>query len=128
MNTLNNIMINNKKTNTDDYMDIITKKCTNSIPEVKKLLKLNEDTITIPTIKSYQNIIKYNYNISQLKIIAKNYKLKISGNKPQLVLRIFSYLYFSTFIIKIQKYHKINQIITNQIITNQIITNQKKEY
>jgi hypothetical protein len=36
-------------------------------------------------------------------MIAKNYKLKISGNKNQLLTRIYSFLYFSSYIIKIQK-------------------------
>jgi hypothetical protein len=46
---------------------------------------------------------RYNYNVNQLKLIAKNYKLKISGNKNQLLTRIYSFLYFSSYIIKIQK-------------------------
>ena len=66
-------------------------------------MKINDDSIIITTISNYQDITKYNYNVNQLKVIAKHYKLKISGNKTQLVLRIFSYLYFSMYIIKIQK-------------------------
>ena len=87
----------------DEYMDIITKRAIKSLPEVKKTIKVTDDCISIPTIKNYTNLTKYNYNITQLKIIAKHYKLKISGNKPQLSLRIFSYLYFSSYAIKIQK-------------------------
>ena len=73
------------------------------IPIVKKPTKILDENIIIPTINTYDDISKYNYNASQLKLIAKHYKLKISGNKPQLVTRIYSYLYFSSFIIKIQK-------------------------
>ena len=36
-------------------------------------------------------------------MIAKFHKLKISGNKNELVSRIFSFLYLSSYIIKIQK-------------------------
>ena len=99
------IELNKNKGNdmTDEYMDIITKRAMKSLPEVKKALKVTDDCISIPTIKNYDNLTKYNYNIAQLKIIAKHYKLKISGNKPQLSLRIFSYLYFSLYAIKIQK-------------------------
>jgi hypothetical protein len=100
MNTLNK---NNTTDMIETYMNIITKKCCNIMPETKKLIKITEDSISIPTIKNYHDIIKYNYNITQLKIICKNYKLKISGNKSQLVLRIYSYLYFSSYIIKIQQ-------------------------
>ena len=87
----------------DEYMEKINVKCEKFIPSIKKMLKIDSDSIVIPTISNYEDIYKYNYNLNQLKLIAKNYKLKISGNKPQLVSRIFSYLYFSLYIIKIQK-------------------------
>jgi hypothetical protein len=93
----------NKKDTIDEYMDSITSKCEKMMLIVKKPIKISDDTIIIPTIKTYNDISRFNYNVNQLKIIAKNYKLKISGNKPQLVSRIFSYLYFSSYIIKIQK-------------------------
>jgi cytochrome oxidase Cu insertion factor (SCO1/SenC/PrrC family) len=73
------------------------------IPVVKKTIKISDDNIIIPTMKNYNDITNYNYNVSQLKIIAKNYKLKISGNKNELVSRIFTFLYLSSYIIKIQK-------------------------
>ena len=87
----------------DEYMSCITSKCEKSIPVFKKPLKITDENISIPTIKNYNELIKYNYNLSQLKLIAKNYKLKITGNKNQLITRIYSFLYFSSFIIKIQK-------------------------
>jgi hypothetical protein len=86
----------------DEYMNSITLRCENNMPIIKKPVKINGDNIVIPTIKNYDDIPKYNYNLSQLKIIAKNYKLKISGNKNELVTRVYSYLYFSSYIIKIQ--------------------------
>jgi len=85
-----------------EYMNDITKKCEKNMPKVKKPTKINGDNIIIPTIKNYDDLSKYNYNLSQLKIIAKNYKLKISGNKNELITRVYSYLYFSSYIIKIQ--------------------------
>jgi hypothetical protein len=87
----------------DEYMDKINAVCEKKMPQIKKPIKIVDDCIIIPTIKNYDDIAKYNYNVNQLKMIAKHYKLKISGNKPQLVSRIFCYLYFSSFIIKIQK-------------------------
>jgi hypothetical protein len=41
--------------------------------------------------------------VTQLKSIAKTYKLKISGNKNELSARVYNFLYFSSFIIKIQR-------------------------
>jgi hypothetical protein len=87
----------------DNYMTELVSICETKIPFVKKQLKVNNNDIIIPTIQNYNEITRYNYNISQLKLIAKKYKLKISGNKSQLISRIYSYLYLSSYIIKIQK-------------------------
>ena len=87
----------------DEYMNSISTKSEKMIPVVKKTIKISDDNIIIPTMKNYNDITNYNYNVSQLKIIAKNYKLKISGNKNELVSRVFTFLYLSSYIIKIQK-------------------------
>ena len=95
----------NKPTNfsVDEYMNSISTKSEKMIPVVKKTIKISDDNIIIPTMKNYNDITNYNYNVSQLKILAKNYKLKISGNKNELVSRVFTFLYLSSYIIKIQK-------------------------
>ena len=87
----------------EEYLNNITAKCEEKMPVIKKPTKVSDDKISIPTIKTYNELIYNNYNVTQLKNFAKHYKLKISGNKPQLVSRIYSYLYFSSYIIKIQK-------------------------
>jgi len=87
----------------DEYMNSISIKSEKMIPIVKKTIKISDDNIIIPTINNYNDITNYNYNVSQLKTIAKNYKLKISGNKLEMVSRIFTFLYFSSYIIKIQR-------------------------
>jgi hypothetical protein len=84
-------------------MNNITIQCEKSIIKIKNHIKINDDNIVIPTIENYSDLTKYNYNVNQLKIICKNYRLKISGNKNQLITRVYSYLYFSSYIIKIQK-------------------------
>jgi hypothetical protein len=86
-----------------EYLNNINSKCEEKMPVVKKQIKVNEDKIIIPTIETYNDLVYNNYNVAQLKNFAKYYKLKITGNKHQLVTRIYSYLYFSSFIIKIQK-------------------------
>jgi hypothetical protein len=87
----------------EDYMLSITNKCENQAPIIKKPTKINDDKISIPTMKNYNDIMRYNYNLTQLKSFAKHYKLKLSGNKNQLLIRVYSFLYFSSFIVKIQK-------------------------
>ena len=71
-------------------------------PETK-LHKLDENISYIPKIDDYKSLLKYNYNIKQLKQISKEYGLKCTGNKQQLVFRIYSFLYLSNKVIKIQK-------------------------
>ena len=87
----------------DDYMKSIIINCEKLIPIYKNQIKVNDDNIIIPTINNYNKLTKYNYSISQLKSFAKHYKLKITGNKKQLISRIFCFLYLSSYIIKIQK-------------------------
>jgi hypothetical protein len=87
----------------DEYINHISIKCEKVFPINKKQTKIMDENIIIPTIQNYNDITKYNYNITQLKMIAKFHKLKISGNKNELVSRIFSFLYLSSYIIKIQK-------------------------
>ena len=64
--------------NIDEYIDTIFLKCKNKMIINKKQTKINDDNIIIPTIENYNDITIYNYNIAQLKTIAKNYKIKIS--------------------------------------------------
>lgn len=93
----------NNENNIEDYLNKIYKKCNIKMILLKKSEKINDNKIVVPTINSYHSLCYNNYNINQLKTFAKNYKLKISGNKEQLLTRIYHYLYFSSFIIKIQK-------------------------
>lgn len=57
----------------------------------------------IPTFNESSSLIKYNYNVQELKLIAKAYKLKVTGNKSQLVSRIYPFLYLSHLAVRVQK-------------------------
>jgi hypothetical protein len=87
----------------NEYMSDLVDNCEKNRPSSKKNTKVRDENVIIPTVNNYEILNKYNYNLAQLKKIAKNYKIKISGNKNQLTSRVYSYLYFSSFIIKIQK-------------------------
>jgi hypothetical protein len=102
---MNTILKKNKSNDSliDEYMNTINNKCEKTIVLFKKPIKITDEKISIPNIENYNEISKYNYNLSQLKLFAKHYKLKIGGNKNELLSRIYSYLYFSSYIIKIQK-------------------------
>ena len=68
----------------------------------KKTNKISKDDFKIPLYSEYENILKFNYNVSQLKLMARFYKQKVSGNKEQLITRLFNYLKYSYFSIIIQ--------------------------
>lgn len=92
---------------TENYVNIILLKCIQQMPVIEKIpQKIDNDKLKIPSINNYNDFLKINYNISQLKIFAKHYKLKLYGNKHDLFIRIYSYLYFSYFIIKIQRTYR----------------------
>lgn len=94
--------INNHLT-INDYMVFLSDKISNNLQTSKKLEKVDSDENYIPKISEYKFLMKYNYNVQQLKTIAKTYKLKLTGNKPQLVKRVYSYLYLSHLVVRIQK-------------------------
>ncbi len=102
---MTDVLKNNKSSESliEEYLNNITAKCEDKMPIVKKSQKVSDDKISIPTINTYNELVYNNYNVTQLKGFAKHYKLKLSGNKPQLISRIYTFLYFSSFIIKIQK-------------------------
>jgi hypothetical protein len=89
----------------DEYMNKLVFKYEKNIQMNKKLNKMNieDESLSILTIHDYVKLTENNYNIQQLKTIAKFYKLKISGNKKELISRIYIFLFLSSYIVKIQK-------------------------
>jgi len=90
----------------DDYIQYIYQKYTKPIPNMVKLEKITDYDLIIPTIDNLNILVQYNYNKEQLKKITKHYKLKMSGNKKELLLRIQGFLQLSAVIIKIQKLYR----------------------
>ena len=75
-----------------------------SIKNKKSYVKISDSDFVIPIFVDFSNILKYNYNVSQLRAIAKHYKLSTGGNKDYLKKRLFNFLYYSYNIIIVQKY------------------------
>lgn len=84
------------------------------IKNKKTFIKIVDEDLNIPNYKDYNNLLTINYSVSQLKLIAKYYKLKTTGNKEYLKKRLYNYLYFSYNIINIQKIVRYN--LTNKYI------------
>jgi len=88
----------------DEYINKLVFKYEKNIRLNKKLNKINEnEEFIVLTIHDYNKLTENNYNIQQLKLIAKHYKLKLSGNKKELISRLYIFLFLSSYIVKIQK-------------------------
>ena len=92
----------NNNDNINNYLFFLECNTSKNITISKNVDRINEIE-TIPNINNYEDLLKYNYNVKQLKQIAKEYKLKLTGNKSQLISRIYSFLHLSKIIIKVQK-------------------------
>ena len=74
-----------------------------AVPKKKKGKKIKDKDFKILRMENYGKLLDNNYNVKQLKMICKHYKLKVSGNKDEKIHRIYNYLKYSYFAIKIQK-------------------------
>jgi len=90
----------------DDYNNIVL--CKNK--KNKKLQKIEDDKPYIPKMTEYAMIYENNYNVQQLKHFAKANKLKIGGNKKELMTRLYCFLKLSSKIVKIQALFRGNLI------------------
>ena len=70
--------------------------------EVDVKMKCNPKTTSIISC-NLEDILRNNYTLPQLKMVARNLKIKIGGNKQQLKDRICEYLRLSGAATKIQK-------------------------
>ena len=76
-----------------------------TIPYSKiKNKKIKKYDYQIPKFSQYKSFNDINYPITFLKTICKKYKLKLSGNKPELKNRIYNFLFNSQYSIIIQKW------------------------
>ena len=68
--------------------------------------KVSKDDFSILDFDEYEMLLENNYNLKQLKSMCKHYKLKVGGNKKDLMNRLYNFLKFSNYAIKIQKIAK----------------------
>ena len=90
------------KASKNDYVYLLNKEMLEKL-HMSKLDKIDGELEMIPKVNEFGLLLKYNYNLKQLKQMTKAYKLKSSGNKQQLIATIYSYLYFSQLMIPVQK-------------------------
>ena len=94
-----------KHNNSEFFNNMLDNTYNNSVKllTTNKLKKIDNDLMCVPNFNEHNMLLQYNYNVQQLKSIMSYYKLKITGNKTQLITRIYSFLYLSNFITRVQK-------------------------
>ena len=65
---------------------------------------VSQEKFTIPEFVDFEKILELNYNVAQLKKMCRHYKQKVSGNKPQIINRMYNFLKYSHYISIIQKH------------------------
>ena len=73
------------------------------VDKKKRLSICQEKDFEIPIFSDYKKFAIMNYPVSFLKVVCKFYKLKVSGNKPDLKSRIYDFLLNSNYVLIIQK-------------------------
>ena len=69
----------------------------------KRKKKMPSDEFVILEYNEYKQLTKRNFNVQQLREMARFYKQRRSGNKRQLIFYLYNFLKFSSFAITIQK-------------------------
>tara|TARA_B100000902_G_scaffold397102_2_gene459915 strand:- start:1962 stop:3086 length:1125 start_codon:yes stop_codon:yes gene_type:complete len=67
---------------------------------------VTDEDFAIPEFHEYMKLKECNYKVKFLKEICRHYKQKISGNKHELVVRLYNHLRLSSSIVKIQRVWK----------------------
>jgi hypothetical protein len=70
----------------------------------KKRKNISQDEFTVLEFSEFEQIATFNYNVLQLKTMCRYYKQKVSGNKPELINRMYNFLKYSQHSSVIQKH------------------------
>jgi len=92
-----------KQKQAEEYIEYLNNKCEMIMKQKVKITSKELESEEIPTSSSVSLLIHKKYNAQQLKLFAKHYKLKVSGNKNELTTRIYYHLYFSRHATQIQR-------------------------
>jgi hypothetical protein len=90
----------------NSYLTSITKIIDKEYSQLSKKKKIPGKLTYIPKINEYEMLLKYNYNLTQLRQIAKIYFIKNVGKKQELLLKIYLHLYLSHLVVKVQKTYR----------------------
>ena len=69
----------------------------------KKRKTISQEEFCVLEFSEFNRILEINHNVAQLKKMCRYYKQKVSGNKPQLIHRMYNFLKYSYYITITQK-------------------------
>jgi hypothetical protein len=84
----------------------LNKNVFDNVSNIKKKRKIKDDEFKMIKMEEYEHVINFQYKVSQLKQLCVHHKLRKTGNKEELINRIYNYLKYSLYAIKIQKVYK----------------------
>ena len=63
-----------------------------NVSNIKKRGKITDDEFKMIKMEEYEHVINFQYKVSQLKQLCVHHKLRKTGNKEELINRIYNYL------------------------------------
>ena len=104
MNILDNVKYKKNKNHRISPKSFIYNNVYENVPKMKKKKKkISQNDFVVLKYKDFNDMLIINYNVKQLKLICSEYKLKKSGDKKELIHRVYNYLKYSYYSIIIQK-------------------------
>ena len=70
----------------------------------RKKKAVSDKEFSVPAFGEYETLVTNNYRVKHLKIMCRHYKQKVSGNKDQLVSRMYNFLRLSSVVAVIQRF------------------------
>ena len=108
----NNILMNNTNNNKIKYNKKKDMKCIqtflkddvyDNISNIKKKYKVTDKDFYIIKMNEYDLLTTHQFKVNQLKQICSHYQINKTGNKDELINKIYNFLKYSLFTINIQK-------------------------
>lgn len=103
---MNRIIERKKRSKLTTNIKIFYKELPDVSIKKKKIKSDKNSKIYIPLVNEYQKLIETAYLVKDLKVIAKHYNQKLSGNKKDLLYNLYNHLKLSYFSIKLQKMYR----------------------
>ena len=102
-NTNNNKIKYNKKKDMKCIQTFLKDDVYDNISNIKKKYKVTDKDFYIIKMNEYDLLTTHQFKVNQLKQICSHYQINKTGNKDELINKIYNFLKYSLFTINIQK-------------------------